>query len=104
MITERVRFLVDAEVEAQGYIEQSYEAGKVYALPAPSARRWIKRGMAEAVSGPPRADELPEVPAKKKVKAKPKAKAKAKAKPMTNYKLPGKPNRGKIAKRYDGDE
>lgn len=53
----RVRFVEAAIVyDHRGEIEQEFEAGQEVDLPAPSAHRWVRRGVAVAVpedlSGP----------------------------------------------------
>lgn len=46
-ITEKVTFLSDVEVKDHtGKIEFKASRGNVKTLPAPSARRWIRRGVA----------------------------------------------------------
>lgn len=45
-----VRFLVDATVrDHTGAVTQTFEAGECYDLPDASARRWVRRAMAEIV-------------------------------------------------------
>lgn len=55
MITRRVKFFKNASL-ANG---ETFEAGRVYELPGPSAQRWIIRNKAELYLGPwpiPRAE------------------------------------------------
>jgi len=47
----KIKFNVDRNVLAQGVIAQEFKAGEVYELSASSARRWIRRGLAEEVRG-----------------------------------------------------
>lgn len=53
MITEKVKFLEDRVIEAQGKIVQRFKAGEVYELRADSARRWIRRNAAVMVFDKP---------------------------------------------------
>jgi hypothetical protein len=96
MIKEKIKFLEDRTVESQGRVVNEFKAGEVYELPAPSARRWIKRNVAEPVR-----ERAPRVVEKKKPKGRPPKKklTAAKEKPLTDYDLPGEPNRDQIAER-----
>lgn len=87
MIREKVEFLVDRDVEAQGKVRMSFKAGKVYELPAASAKRWINRGVAKAVK------DIPKRPAVKKKATAPKTK------PLADFDLPKKVDREAIDKR-----
>ena len=99
---EKVIFLDDCQVEAQGEIVQKFTKGKVYDLAPESAARWVRRGKAKRFTG------LPDVPPKKAAaKAKPKGrpkKAAAKSKPLATYDLPGSVDRSKILNRENGVE
>lgn len=60
MSKQTVRFLSDEEVIAQGKVAQSYEAGEEYDLDDSVARRWVRRGKAEFVTG--ETEEPPKTP------------------------------------------
>ncbi len=99
MINQKVVFLEYCQVEAQGEIVRKFKKGKQYEMPAPSAQRWIRRGVAELV--------VDSAPKAAKPKGRPKAKAaarKPKAKPLTDYDLPGKVDRDGIDKREAGED
>jgi hypothetical protein len=106
MISEKIKFLKDREVEAQGEVIASFKAGQVYEMPVPSARRWIRRGVAEVYAA--------DAPAKPKKTTKPKKTRKAKSaktldaaeeKQMTDYALPaGRIDRPGVLKSEDGDD
>jgi hypothetical protein len=106
MINEKIKFLKDREVESQGEVVASFKAGEVYELPVPSARRWIRRGVA--------APYVDDTPVKPKKTYKPKKARKAKSaktlsttaeKPLTDYTLPGgRVDRVGVIKSENGEE
>ncbi len=97
MEKQTVKFLQYCEVEAQGEIEQSFDEGEVITLPYASAQFWVKRNKAVVVE---------EDGSQPKPKPKPKAKPRGrppKTKSITDYDLPGKPDRSKIIDREKGN-
>lgn len=50
----RIRFTTDARLEkADGTLRASYSAGEVVEVDASTARRWLRRGMAEVAEAEP---------------------------------------------------
>lgn len=64
----KIKFLEDRTVEAQGFVEQEFKAGEVYELSASSARRWLRRNVAEEVQGAVKRKKVAEKPAPTKSK------------------------------------
>lgn len=60
----KVRFIVDREVlDGAGNVVQHFKAGEVVNLPASSARRWVRRSIAEEVPYDTQVSVQPVVPA-----------------------------------------
>ena len=103
MITEKIIFLVNRDVEAQGEIIQSFKEGQVYDLPAASARRWIKRNCAEPYVGKKKSIDTEHEPKPAKRGRKPKLDA-AKETNLTGYEMPQKVDREKASESETGED